>query len=388
MWVNAPNSTLCSETGDPCSSAGTYDADSSSTYAFVNDDFNISYVDGSGAAGNYVSDTVRLGDTDITDLQFGIGFTSSSAEGILGIGYKTNEVQVGRAGLKEYANLPAAMVEQKFIQSNAYSLWLNDLDSNTGSILFGGVDTDRYTGSLETLPVQTTYGYYAEFLITLTSISLGSQSLGADLDTAVLLDSGSSLTYLPDAITESIFTAVGASYSSSVGAAYVPCSLANNDTTVDFTFTSPTISVAMRELVLETSSTTGEPLTFSNGERACLFGIAPAGSSTSVLGDTFIRSAYIVYDLANNEISLAQTTFNATTSHVVEIGTGTAAVPDATLVANAATAAAQTGGASIDGTVTLVAGTATSTAGARRTAAAAPLGAMAAIGVGAMYAAL
>lgn len=57
----------------------------------------------------------------------------------------------------------------------------------------------------------------------------------------------------------------------------------------------------------------------------------------------------MVYDLANNEISLAQTDFNATDSNVSEIGTGTASVPDATPVSSAVQAAvSETGGARIE----------------------------------------
>jgi hypothetical protein len=266
---------------------------------------------------------------------------------------------------------------------------LNDLDASTGSILFGGVDTDQYHGSLESVPVQKEQGYYAEFLITLTEVMFGNTVIAKNQALAVLLDSGSSLTYLPDAMAEAIYEQVNAQYDSTEGAAYVPCSLANNNTALNFTFTSPTISVAMNELVLEVSSTNGRQLTFSDGTPACLFGIAPAGSSTSVLGDTFIRSAYLVYDLANNEISIAQTNFNATGTNVQEIGTGTTAVPDATDVANAVTATAGVAAGQVAGTVTLgIGGTATSKAGAERTAPPMHLGAVAVVGAGMFYAAM
>lgn len=322
-------------------------------------------------------------------LQFGIGYSSSSDQGILGIGYQINEVQVGRAGKSAYNNLPAQMVADGLIQSNAYSLWLNDLDSNTGSILFGGVDTDKYHGSLESVPIQKESGYYAEFLITLTEIMFGNTVIASNQALAVLLDTGSSLTYLPDTMAEAIYEQVDAQYDSSEGAAYVPCSLANNNTALNFTFSSPTISVAMSELVIEVTASNGQQLTFSDGTAACLFGIAPAGSSTSVLGDTFIRSAYLVYDLDSNEISLAQTNFNATGTNVQEIGTGTTGVPDATLVANAATATAGVAGGEVAGTVTLgLGGTATSKGGAERTAPPMKLGAMAAVGAGMFYAAM
>ena len=280
---------------------------------------------------------MTIGGTTLDTLQFGIGYASSSQEGILGIGYQINEEQVQRARKSVYNNLPAQLVENNQIQSNSYSLWLNDLSASTGSILFGGVDTEQYTGSLATLPIQRVSGQFAEFLITLTDVSMDSSPIASNQATAVLLDSGSSLTYLPNAITAAIYQQVGAVYDPSQGAGYVPCSLAKNTSTIDFTFSNPTISVPMDELVLQTSS--GITRNAANGAQStCLFGIAPAGSSTAVLGDTFIRSAYLVYDLENNEISLAQTKFNATGTNVMEIGTGDDGVPDATLVQNSVSA--------------------------------------------------
>lgn len=349
--MNTPSSQLCSESSQPCQYAGTYTANSSSTYEYIGSWFNISYVDGSGASGDYVSDTISIGGAKLDRLQFGIGYSSTNSQGILGIGYPINEVQVGRAGLSPYKNLPAQMVADGMIQSSAYSLWLNDLDANRGEILFGGVDTEKYTGSLQTLPIQSSgSGVFAEFLITLTSLKLGntvikpsssdpsSSSSSGDMALAVLLDTGSSLTYLPDSMVSQIYTLVDAQYDSSAGAAYVPCSLSSSSDKLEFTFSSPKITVDMDELVLDLVTSSGNRPTFQNGVPACLFGIAPAGAGTNVLGDTFLRSAYVVYDMDNNQISLAQTKFNTTASKVVEIGKGQGAVPDATMVTDPVTA--------------------------------------------------
>lgn len=347
LWVNTPSSTLCEKKSQPCAASGTYAANSSSTYSYISSDFNITYVDGTGAVGDYVSDTVTVGGATLAKLQFGIGYSSSSSQDILGIGYLVNEVQAGRLGKPAYNNLPAQLVADNLIQSNAYSLWLNDLASSTGSILFGGVDTSQYQGSLQTIPIQKEAGEFAEFFITLTKLTLGNTTIVDDLALAVLLDSGSSLSYLPDSMTEAIYEAVGAQYDASSNSAYVPCSLASNTKTLDFTFSSPIISVSMAELVIPYSIGPSP-----DGTPACLFGIAPSGSSTSVLGDTFLRSAFVVYDLANNEISLAQTDFNATTSNVVEIGTGTSSVPGATVVANPVAATAGIAGGQVVGVIT------------------------------------
>ncbi|KAI0969254.1 aspartic-type endopeptidase [Xylaria arbuscula] len=335
LWVNTPTSSLCGERGEPCDFAGSYVANDSSTYEYVGSWFNISYVDGSGASGDYVTDNITIGGTTLDKLQFGIGYVSSSSQGILGIGYPSNEVQVGRAQKAAYDNLPAALASGGQISRNAYSLWLNDLDASRGSILFGGVDTAQYTGDLQTLPIQANGGVYSEFLITLTALTLGNTTVAENQALAVLLDSGSSLTYLPDELVDIIYEQVDAQYDSSAGAAYVPCSLASNTSlsTLDFTFSSPTISVDMGELVLDLVTSNGGRPTFNDGTEACLFGVAPAGDGTNVLGDTFLRSAYVVYDIDNNQISLAQTKFNASTSAVQEIPTGTS-IPGATVVAN------------------------------------------------------
>ncbi|RMZ83538.1 hypothetical protein DV738_g1085, partial [Chaetothyriales sp. CBS 135597] len=337
LWVNSPSSSLCQSESSPCQ-GGTYDSSASSTYQLVNNEFNISYVDGSAATGDYVSDTLGFGGVTLTDFQFGIGSTSTSSQGVLGIGYEINEVQFNRAGLSSYPNLPAALVKAGYIQSNAYSLWLNDLDASTGTILFGGVNSAKYTGDLLTVPVIKTYGDYYTLSIALTAVGIsGNDISSSSLPLAVLLDSGSTLTYLPNDIAASIYDQVNAVYDSGSGAAYARCSLQDSDGYLEFEFSGQKITVPYNELLIEVSTSNGQQLTFRNGDAACLFGISPADDSVSVLGDTFLRSAYVVYDLANNEISLAQTVFNATDDDIREITSGTSGVPGATAASSAVT---------------------------------------------------
>ena len=268
---------------------------------------------------------------------------------------------MGNSDRGPYPNMPQAMVDANLIQSNAYSLWLDDLESSTGSILFGGVDTDKYVGSLQTLPIQRERGGYTQVVISISGMSLiqngRNSSLTNDLPTTALLDSGSSLTYLPDDLTNDIYTALDVQYSQRDGTPLCSCSLANENITLDFAFTSPTISVPINELVINPNSEQYEQSTsarkrqsFSDSDSVCIFGIAPSGGYRALLGDTFLRSAYVVYDFANNEISLAQTNFESTTSNVREIGTGSESVPDATGVSNPIQATvSQTGGARIGG---------------------------------------
>jgi Eukaryotic aspartyl protease len=359
LWVNVPESSLCQSQTTPCE-GGTYNSGASSTYQLVSNDFNISYVDGTSAVGDYASDTLTFGGVTIREFQFGIGETSSSQEGVLGIGYAINEVQVNRAGREPYPNLPVALVDGGRIRSNAYSLWLNDLDASVGTILFGGVNTAKYQGDLATVPVIQQFGNYYSFIIALTGLTLNGNDLSSSsLPAGVLLDSGSTLTYLPDDLVTDIYNDVEAVYVQSQGAAYATCEQANQDSTLDFDFSGQKISVPYNELFLDAGTDSfGNPLTFQDGRTACLFGIAPAQGGTVVLGDTFLRSAYVVYDLANNEISLAQTVFNSTGNDVREIGTGSSSVPGATPVDNPVTnvAGAPTDGARLGGATGTVTG--------------------------------
>jgi hypothetical protein len=344
LWVNSVNSNLCSQGGNQCGESGTYNANDSSTYNYVNGAFNISYVDGSGASGDYATDNFRFGGQTVKDLQFGIGYVSSSPEGILGIGYTINEVAVGRAGLDPYPNLPQKLKDDGTINSNAYSLWLNDLDASTGSILFGGVDTDKYQGELQTLPIIPERGQYAEFIIALTGMGRNGNngSIFENANVPVLLDSGSSLMYLPDNVASSLYQTFDAQYDASQGAAFVDCDLANQQGSLEFNFSGVQISVPLNELVIVAAVSRGRPV--------CILGIGPAGQSVAVLGDTFLRSAYVVYDLENNEISLAQTNFNATSENIQEIREGSDGVPNATGVVGAvSTASIGTDGPRVNG---------------------------------------
>ena len=335
MWVNTADSELCSVPQNPCRAGGTYDPDDSSTSEDGGAVFNISYADGSGAVGSYVMDTFRIGSVSLADFQFGVGEQSTSQRGILGIGYANNEVQVLRDGDDAYDNLPLKLKSDGHIESAAYSIYLNDLEARRGSILFGGVDSARYDGDLETMPIQSEGGQFTRLLVTLTEVDFAGDTIDDDMALAVLLDSGSSLTYLPDDVVADLYDAVGASFSQSDGLAFLPCSQRHSSDTVDFTFSSPKISVSMDELVLDLSAASGSSLVLPSGEEACVFGIAPAGErGTSVLGDTFMRSAYVVFDLENNEVSLAQARLNSTDSDVQEIKAGEDGVPGAKKVEN------------------------------------------------------
>jgi Eukaryotic aspartyl protease len=249
-------------------------------------------------------------------MQFGVGIDSTSTEGVMGVGYRSNEAILQFAGTSSYPNLVDQMVSQNLINSRTYSLFLDDISASSGNILFGGVDTAKFTGTLSTFPINTdATGTASQFTITMTGLSVtnpsgtttgvGSSSL---YPLSVLLDSGSSYMSLPSSMVSGMAKAVGASYSNQLGGYILPnCNSQYSSGTLNFFFSGIEIQVPYNEFIVHPTATDGSDFLYNDGSKVCMIGVIP-GSSTdiAVLGDTFLRSAYVVYDLVLHPPSLNQ----------------------------------------------------------------------------------
>ncbi|KAK2628499.1 hypothetical protein QTJ16_001602 [Diplocarpon rosae] len=330
FWVNAARPESCQTEAGPCD--GVYSAKDSSTYSFVSNDMKIEYQEGD-VEGDFAKDTLTIGTATLPSLQFGVAHERSPSlkEGVLGLGYEISQVQA-KAGKDTYKTLTSRMVEDGLIQSNAFSMWMDNPEMNTGTILFGGVDTAKFTGTLQTVPIQTTRGRIEKLCIALTAVTLGDTVIMDDEPEPAVIDTATANTHLPYHLAHRIYNTVSAKYVHLYNVAFVDCSLADDTKTLDFTFSGAKISVPMNELVFEISDEDRGHLKIEKNSGICYFGISIA--SRALLGDTFLRSAYLVFDLANNEISLAQNRVNPHASQIFEITTGTASVPNATRVEN------------------------------------------------------
>lgn len=359
VWMTSSSADFCQGSSsyyqDPCL-GGTFNSDASSTYNYVSADFDISYVDNTGSKGDFFTDNLSIGPSGslvtITGQQMGLALETTIGTGILGLGFSADESVCSQTFGKcdTYPSVIEMMVSQKKINSKAYSLWLNDLDASTGSVLFGGVDSDKYTGQLVTLPIQpdSQSGTITSFTVAWTNFTLGTSNgaVGGFVDNNFLqpaiLDSGTTLTLVPDDLANALNNQFGAEQAGPNSDNYLaPCSLASSTATFDFQFggaSGPTIRVPIGEMLLDAGTDDfGNPIELSSGEAACLVGIQAAGDNPILFGDTFLRSAYVVYDLDNQQVSIAQTDFNATSSNVQEIQAGKGGVPDVASTANGAT---------------------------------------------------
>ncbi|MCJ1415311.1 hypothetical protein MMC32_001643 [Xylographa parallela] len=349
---------------------------STSFVTISNGTFQTSFQDGSGTSGDFFTDDIKIGGVTVKTQQMGLTLEAGSdtGNGLVGLGFDINEHEVALNGTQPYPNLVDSMVNQNLINAMTYSIWMNDLrkllppllsppvttqlratDSvpcpvnGKGSILFGGIDTAKFTGPLLTLdisPDQQT-GTINTMTVTFTSLSINDTGIITTFSphsyaAPVVLDTGTTLTYFDPAVALPLIDYVGAIPDPTYGY-IVPClAYFNYPASLTFGFggpTGPRIVVPFSELLSEIS----EPYHFPDGSQACIWGIQPTNKQIDInlFGDTFMRSAYVVFDLDNRQISLAQTHFNSTTSNVLEVavGGGLENIPSAAVVAGAVVAA-------------------------------------------------
>ncbi|CAX43023.1 aspartyl protease, putative [Candida dubliniensis CD36] len=291
LWV--PDTDVSCQTSyegqDPnfCKDYGTYSPSSSSSSQDLNNPFSIEYGDGTTSQGTWYKDTIGFGGISITKQEFADVTSTSVDQGILGIGYQSHEAE------GYYDNVPVTLKKQGIIAKNAYSLYLNSRQSASGQIIFGGVDNAKYSGSLITLPTTSN----SELRIHLNTVTVAGQSINADV--VVLLDSGTTISYLQQGVADQVISAFNGqeTYDANGNLFYlVDCNLSGS---VEFAFDkNAKISVPASEFTAPLYSSDGQVY----DQCQLLFGT----SDYNILGDNFLRSAYIVYDLDDNEISLAQ----------------------------------------------------------------------------------
>ncbi|VUC30330.1 unnamed protein product [Clonostachys rosea] len=354
-WVNSVDVDLCNNKqaqariGAFCQTQ--FNQNESSTYQLVSSDgFDIKYLDSTEISGDYFNDTVHIGSVSINNQQLGLALQSVRPTGIMGLGLSANV-----ASRNKYNTIMDNLVAQGFIGRAAFSLYLNDLESDSGTILFGAIDQKKFIGNLTVLPLasQTVGGQVTSFNVKLLGFDLlnpdGQNILDlSNLNTNTVLDSGSTISLLPDKQVQQIWKQFGVVSIKGILSPFVDCAYRGSrgeGYVFEFRFNGKTIQVPMHEMVIDAYADMQEAFQspslskyFSSWDSVCIFGIASTAnfnvpSGFTLLGASFLRSAYVVYDLTNEQLAIGQANLNSTDSDIVEIKSGIA-VPSVTGVAS------------------------------------------------------
>jgi len=282
--------------GSPCASPHPqFDPAKSSTFVRSSQTWNIAYADGSTSGGFLGSDTLIIGGITVPNQTFGLAtsdssvFNSKTIDGIFGLGFD-NITSV--PGVKTPMD---NMIADKLIAEPIFSVWLNKkLDGgfqqgNGGEYIFGGVDSSRYQGDILYLNVSK----QSFWQTTLDGVVVGSARLGP---AEVVFDTGSTLIMVPTRVAQNIHSAIpGAGMVNIQGQTIfvVPCSTQSN---ITFIFGGQPFTIPSEDLVRD-----------SIQDGICASGIQAVDQSTFwIMGDVFLKNFYVVFDLGQNRVGLAQ----------------------------------------------------------------------------------
>lgn len=285
LWV-VDSSSGC--TDDSCQ-YGDYNPSLSSTSKKLNQPFSITYGDRTTAQGTYYQDTIALGTckscAKVTGAQFASATKNTAGFGVFGIGLTSNE-----ATSNEYPNFIELLKSQNLIGKRAYSLYLNQDNAATGTIIFGGKDLDKIDGKLVTLPIVAD----TRLSVKLNSVNVNGKTITTNSE--ALIDSGTTFAAFNQQLGDAIFANYqGGHYEEEINTYLCDCS-ANINLVLTLNFNGISFQQSLAKAFLTNIASTTK-------NYGCGFRIGR--NDFNILGDIFMRNAYTVFDYDANTISLA-----------------------------------------------------------------------------------
>lgn len=284
-----------------------------------------------GTKGIWFTEELDVGDLGTVNMTMGLAYDLVDPYGVLGLQYKPPSDE------EAVWSVMTQMIPQGALVTQAYSVAFDHAVPDGGSILFGAIDTDKYVGDLKSLDIYHTGPNDYRAVVTLASVQAKSESGVDDIRSSLPVSTGIWFgrpgLLLPPEVAFDMWGVVGAEYWPVVGSAMVPCSMKDSEGSFIFKLGAddgPTVTVPMRNLVAAPSG---------YGD-SCVFLV---GNETNPLnyyfGEAFLQSAYVVFDLANEKIAIADRNTDSTDSSVVPFAGLAAPIPSTVSVASQLTRA-------------------------------------------------
>lgn len=253
---------------------------------------------------------------------------------IMGLGPSSSQVTQNSSGQQPLTILDQ-MVNQGLIKSHTYSMWLNSPDSGSGNMLFGGYDRAKFEDDLSIIDIQQPQD---TFWVAVTGLVVADEN-GEQFDfgidpTPYILDSGTTLVSMPPDVFGSLAEYLMVEYKTEQEQDgnvteywVVSCDLQSRQGQLYFQFGSedgPWIAVPFSELVRPNAAL---KVIDDDGNEApgCNFGIRPSNltMNRNFLGDVFLRSAYVLYNLDTMQVGIAQAKWDVSETDYFEVSNDT-----------------------------------------------------------------
>lgn len=247
------------------------------TYQLTLDTGSSSFVIYSSTTSQTLSETVTIGSIVVPSqtVQFSAPsgtFDSPDSDGILGLAFSNPSNKVPAPPKTFFENAAPTLAQSLFT--------VNLKKGKPGTLTFGAIDTSQYSGTITYVSVNSANGFWE---ITSSGYAIGSSAFVSSSIDAVV-DTGTTLLYLPTAVVKAYYAKVsGATYSSNQGGYVFPCSAS---------LPSITLGVGAYRAV-----TPGSYLNYAPVDTTTCFGgiQANTGIGFSIFGDIFIKSQFLVF---------------------------------------------------------------------------------------------
>ncbi|XP_060117795.1 pepsin A-like [Heteronotia binoei] len=287
LWVP---SVYCSS--EACSNHNRFNPQQSSTYQATSESLSVTYGTGS-MTGFLAYDTVQVGSIEVTNQIFGLSETEpgtflyySPFDGILGLAYPS----ISSSGATPVFD---NMMSEGLVSQDLFSVYLSSDDQSGSFVMFGGIDSSYYSGSLNWIPLSSE----SYWQITVDSITMNGQAIACSGGCQAIVDTGTSMLAGPANGINNLQYYIGASQSSN-GEYMVSCNSISSLPNIIFTINGIEFPLPPSAYVIQ------------NQQGYCTSGFQSIDIPTSsgelwILGDVFIREYYCVFDRANNQVGMA-----------------------------------------------------------------------------------
>ncbi|XP_048878243.1 pepsin A-like [Brienomyrus brachyistius] len=282
LWIP---SVYCSSVA--CSNHAKFNPKGSKTFKSTSNSVSIQYGTGS-MTGVLGYDTVEVAGIIVRNQIFGLSQTEAQfmyymkPDGILGLAFPS---------LSSSGATPVFdnMMSQRLLSQDLFSVYLSS-DSKDGSVvIFGGIDSSYYTGSIYWIPLSS----QSYWQITMNSVTINKKAVACPGGCQAIVDTGTSYIVGPSSDVQNLLSSLRASVDQN-GDAFVNCNSVGSMPDLTFTLGGYAFSIPPSAYVSQTSS-------------GCMLRISTGGfGQLWILGDVFIREFYSIFDRGNNRVGLAK----------------------------------------------------------------------------------
>ncbi|PNP85047.1 hypothetical protein FNYG_01572 [Fusarium nygamai] len=265
---------------------------------------SVSYGSGSFSGTEY-TDEVSFGGLSVAAQSIGAASSASGfsgVDGIIGFGpvdltentvSNTDTVPTFMDNLYSQGSIPSEVLGVSFKPESG-----SDDDDNNGELTLGGIDSSKYTGPLTYFPTLTSGPASEYWGISISRFTYGSTTLGSG---SGIVDTGTTLIYIPTSAYNKFLSATGGSTDSSSG-----LSSFNRKPTSNFgvKFGSTTYTLTPAQYLVPTAQYGNFGL--SSGKYYSWISDGGSSGVNTIIGQKFLENYYSVFDTTNSRIGFAK----------------------------------------------------------------------------------